>query len=930
MTERVCTNCQTVLLAEANYCHHCGLSVVTSSQVERRWCTVLFADVKSFTNMAEGMDAEIVQRLMNQLFGRLSKLVESHGGSVDKIIGDAIMALFGVPKASGDDAERAVLCGLAIHTVVAEIGGQMGLDLQMRVGINTGEVIAGPLGRASEFTVIGDTVNVAARLESAAGAGQVMVGETTAKQVSRRFDLAPVGELRLKGRDRPEPSFLVLGIRDRFESSRHSDRERLVGRDRELAALQAFYEEGKARRQVVILEGQRGFGRGHLLEVFCEGLSDTYHHLRLDPIIATAPLSLPVQLLAAEISGDVHLIPDTASLTYWLGEHAHLADPLARLHGLPGAVGTMDQSAGLEAWKALLETKRMAVGNIIVEEAHQLDIASIAWLQMWAETSGTGFILLSSLPTPSFEDAGITDLEVSQVLELGPLSGDGFLDWIEVNLGQCSDELLAQLSDMSGGTPAHLVELVDAWRHEGVIQRSESGRWELDGGRQLEASLPGSLRELLQARIDQLPRTPRYLLQRCAAVGRVFWHPVAERIAIGDAVEVAAALEYLIEQGWLRRYQDKSLPETKAYQIVNTMVTEVAAKMLPQVLRQTLHQRVADWLASRVDGRHPVLRSQLARHLMLASAESPTPELMPNLDVDRLPIQQPTLSGDLEVSLQAERLWLQDGNVKQALAVLEGAPEAHPERLALRAQLLLEQDDLKGASEVAREAGDALSPQTPPELQAFVWLTQAEAAESLGFTRRTGRCLERMGEFDLQPVHQVQRDLLTARLAFRQGASSLAMEILEAAEKKLPAANSSALRLEVLVDHVALVLAAGRVEEAHGMLENGARLAEGLKSELFQLRLQLLWIQLKDAEEEGDEARALLAPLLKNCSERGLLRLRRQAQRIGLMVDRRRRDDDVAQRAMELLEAAQAAGAPGDRAVALAALARITENAEQG
>ena len=113
---------------------------------------------------------------------------------------------------------------------------------------------------------------------------------------------------------------------------------------------------------------------------------------------------------------------------------------------------------------------------------------------------------------------------------------------------------LSQLFDMSSGTPAHLVELVGAWRSEGVIRQGEDDIWELDASRQLQSSLPGSLRELLQARIDQLPRTPRYLLQRCAAVGRIFWHPVAERIAIGDAVEVTAALDYLIEHGWLTRH----------------------------------------------------------------------------------------------------------------------------------------------------------------------------------------------------------------------------------------------------------------------------------------------------------------------------------------------------------------------------------------
>ena len=921
-------SCQTTLLPDANYCHHCGLSVSTTSQVERRWCTVLFADVRSFSNMAEGMDAEVVQRLMSQLFGRLSKLVESHGGSVDKIIGDAIMALFGVPKASGDDAERAVLCGLAIPTVAAEVGQELGLDLQMRVGLNTGEVIAGPLGRASEFTVIGDTVNVASRLESTAGAGQVMVGETTAKQVSRRFNLAAVGELQLKGRDRPESSFLVLGLRDRFEGPMQVDRERLVGRDEELNILQTAYRQSQEHRKVVILQGQRGLGRGHLLDVFRQELAEEHHHLRLDPIISPTLWSLPIQILSNEVTGDFHVIPDTASLTYWLGEHAHLAEPLARLHGLPGAVGTADQEEGLAAWNALLKTDRIRLRTIIVEEAHQLDAASIAWLKIWAETPGAGFSLLSSLPDHGFQTAGIVDLNSSIVLSLEPLCGQGFQDWVEVNLGPCSDELLSQLSDMTGGTPAHLVELVGAWRSEGVIRQSEGGIWELDASRQLEASLPGSLRELLQARIDQLPRTPRYLLQRCAAVGRIFWHPVAEQVAIGDAVEVAAALDYLLEHGWLKQYQDSSLPETKAYQIVNAMVTEVAAKMLPQALRQTLHRRVADWLESRVDGRHPILRSQLARHLMLASADSTPPEMMPQRT--SLRVEQPTLSGDLEVSLQAEQFWLQEANVTKALEVLVASEENNVERLALKAQLLLENDQLSSAISLADAAQQAIDIETPRQLTAFAFLTQAESVEASGYTRRMHRSLEALEGQDLLPVHVIQALLLRARLAFREGQSHLALEHVEKASKMLPQVDSPALRLEVLVEHVALVMASGRYGQARSMLENGALLAEGIKSQLFQLRLQLLWIELKHQSGDLEEAIALLEPFLVRCRDQGLLRLARQALRIGLRIHRRAEKALVDPMALDLLDAARRAGSRADAAVALAALARVNEGVETG
>lgn len=926
MDGTLCARCDTKLVPQASYCHQCGTAAWQVAEVERRWCSVIFADVRGFTNMAEGLDAEIVQQLMHRLFGRLSHLVESHGGTVDKIIGDAIMALFGVPKASGDDAERAVLCGLAIHTISAEVGQEMGLDLQMRVGINTGEVIAGPLGRASEFTVIGDTVNVASRLEGAAASGQVIVGQATASQVGRRFDLAPVGELHLKGREKTEPAFLVLGGRDRFASNGQVRVERLIGRKQEMEQLELWRNEAKQNRRLILLEGQRGFGRAHLVDVFRQGIAEVHLHSVLDPIVRAASWCLPTQLISTAVTGDANQDPDIATLAYWLGDASALADPLALLHGLPGALGERSISDGLAAWEQLLQDERFANINIIVEEAHQLDDDSITWLKLWANQGGAGMLLLSCLPSEGRLADSLTELENVERLQLGPLKGQGLLDWAEHSLGHCSPGLVDQLAEMSGGSPAHLVELIKVWRTEQVVTQDDQGIWQLDEARQLAVAIPGSLRELLQARIDQLPRTPRYLLQRCSAIGRIFWQPVAERVAIGDATEVAAALDYLVENGWLARYADPNLPEVKAYRIINTMVTEVAAMMLPLTLRKTLHAKVADWLKERVGDRKPGLRSQFTRHLMLSSDDSAPPE-----SITEQSLKDKGIVTDDEVettgpSFEAEQLWLREADVTRALACLDSIEEEGPEGLALRAQLAIESDQPAQAYDFAREASKHLARDADSMLAGFVLLTRAEAAEAQGLMRSMTRELRELDALGAPPSQQVQARLLKTRAALRKGDGEDAVTLVEEAWSSAASVKSPVLRMEVLLERASVLLTAGRLDAVARLLEEAAKLAEGLSSQLFQLRLRAIWIRHHFDSGQEREALALLPQLLERTAAGGLLRMNRRARLLSLYIGRRDSAEQVLDQAEALLRISTDVGARDGEAVALAALARIKDD----
>src|SRR5207248_8437647 len=209
-----CPSCGFTNPPGQHFCGQCGTRlgdetappVRTSSPGERKLATILFADVVGFTSLSENTDPEAVARTVDAVFRRMAEVVESYGGTVDKYLGDALMAVFGVPVAHDDDAERAVAAALAMR----ELGG----DLAFSIGINSGEVMATAVGRDGDVTVIGDAVNVAARLEKAASGGEVLVGPLTAELAAGGIAFRERQPVILKGKRDPVPVFEVLGLRE--------------------------------------------------------------------------------------------------------------------------------------------------------------------------------------------------------------------------------------------------------------------------------------------------------------------------------------------------------------------------------------------------------------------------------------------------------------------------------------------------------------------------------------------------------------------------------------------------------------------------------------------------------------------------------------------------------------------------------------------
>src|SRR5688572_11242190 len=279
---------------------------------ERKLITVLFADVSGFTAMAESMDHEIVNTVINSLWSRVDKAIQDYGGRIDKHIGDAVMALFGTPTVREDDPERAIRAALQIQNEVQtwkkEFGNslyrQQSQNIQLRIGINTGPALLGQVGTIGEFTAIGNTVNLANRLENAAPVGGILISHDTYQHVRGIFDVAILEPITVKGKSEPIQVYTINGVRPR--SFRVPTRgvegieTRTIGRDEELAKMKSAFEQvvEQRRMQLINIVAEAGTGKSRLLYEFARWLDTQKHPLQLFKGRATQEMSqVPYALL---------------------------------------------------------------------------------------------------------------------------------------------------------------------------------------------------------------------------------------------------------------------------------------------------------------------------------------------------------------------------------------------------------------------------------------------------------------------------------------------------------------------------------------------------------------------------------------------------------------------------------------------------------
>jgi adenylate cyclase len=566
-------------------------SHVTISE-ERRLVTVLFVDIVGFTGRTEISDPEDVRELQRAYFEIVAAEIERYAGTVEKYIGDAVMAIFGAPRSHGDDPERALRAALGIRDALQR--GQV--EFEIRVGVNTGEVVGGgaPGAHAAEYTVTGDAVNVAARLQQAANPGEIVVGAGTRRLAADAFDFSPLPPLELRGKAAPVEAWcLVRALPDRPRV--RGIETGLVGRRRELALLQGALDEAAEGHGILIgLSGEAGIGKSRLALETCSR--------------ATA-LGFDSVWIAAHSYASSFPYHVVGSLVSELLDHKPRM-PLR--HALRAAVGEGPAAHPLAAWTAVLAdmageadaADRILLADMTPEVRKRLVVQALSAVLETQATVRPQFLVFDDLHWADAASVEILDELLALVAELpvailalyrpgwtNPWSARSSyqqmnLDRLRENdarqivgalaRGQAVDEdWTAELLHRSGGNPLFLEELI----------REGPG---MDRGRRP----PDTIQELLQARIDALPREASAALQVAAVIGTEFGTRMLA--AIEPAGNLDAALAALVRDDLIvRRGADV---DDRHFAMRHPLVHEVAYRSLLNARRRVLHRRIGEWL----------------------------------------------------------------------------------------------------------------------------------------------------------------------------------------------------------------------------------------------------------------------------------------------------------------------------------------------
>ena len=768
--------------------------------MERKLATALFVDLVDSTALVSTSDPEVARRRVTGFFDRVKTHIDAYGGTVEKFAGDAVLAVFGVPTAHEDDAERAARAAMAI----VESGDG---DMPVRIGIEAGELV---VGEGDSTFATGEAINLAARLQQCAEPGEILVGPTAAR-LAVGVTTEPVGEHVLKGfPDGVEVRRVVCAARVTGRPVRLETP--YVGREEELALLEnAFARVKRDRRaQLVTIYGDPGIGKSRLVREFFAGLERTTILTgRCVPFgegITYRPLAEMVQA-AAGISPD-----DSPDEAFEKLKEACSSDAVADLLGL--AAGVLDTVGGSRrgqeiAWAAhewattLAEAQPLVLG---FDDTHWAEEPLLDLIEHLADRIDDAPVLILCLARP-------------ELLEARPGWGGGRRRSISIELGRLpqdeTEELLDALTETTALSPGLRRALLD--RTEGnPLFIEETFRLLAEQGAPDTVRIPDTLQALIAARIDRLPRSSRSVVRHGALVGRVFWRGAVAHL--DPELDVDAALDDLVDRQLLTREPLSSLPGEPAFRFRHALIRDVAYGGLTKSDRARLHQAFASWLRSRpadelvethashldraaallaeLDGQVPAeLRAEAAEALERAGRRALVREA--NRTARRLLLRslelEPTLERRFYAARAAWRLWELPAAAVETDDVRAGAEEAGDrtiEGLALtqRAEMALDIDaDVEGASRMAREA-HALLADAPGDARYEV-LT---LLSSIGWWQGDLDSVERYSHETLEIAQLEHRDDLESLATVDLAAAHVARLQLGRAEEVLERASALA------------------------------------------------------------------------------------------------------------------------------------------
>ncbi|MGH8934930.1 MAG: AAA family ATPase [Acidimicrobiia bacterium] len=642
----------------ARFCLGCGVRLIAASPVageaspsggERRIVTAVFADLSGFTAFSERSDPEEARALVHEAMGRLSEIVLRYGGNIDKIMGDGLLAVFGAPIAHEDDPERAVRAALDMQDYVAHHREKFA-GLPLRIGVNTGEAIFAPVGPHGQDTVIGDTINTAARLQAAAGPGEILVGEATHRGAMGTIDFEPVPAVAAKGKQEPLSAWRARAatgvgrVRPGLEIP-------LVGRTLEFDRLWELWERARAERRPLLatLVGPPGIGKSRLVAELgrrVEGAAPVLRGRCLSygegitywPMIEIIRQAVglyeddPPESLPARLEVFVELLHPA------VGDEGRSAQAaLANLLGVPGE-GEISQGElhwGIRRTFQLLSRRWPLL--VILEDLHWAEPTLLELVEYLLEEDQEAPILLLVTGRPELEQSApslLTSGPRRRVIEVEALSDRETEALLEELLGLAGlpRDLVAMLLRTTQGNPLYVEETVRMLTEAGLL--GEDGSWR---GEAYAMAVPDSLRTLISSRLDRLPPELHRLALRASVIGDTFW-PGAVAYLDDANGKVPHLLERLAEQGILYEQESSAVAGERQFSFKHALVREVAYDRLTKAERAQLHARSGDWVAKLpgADDRQPeIIAYHLEQACLLAlevARASITPPLLPAVE----------------------------------------------------------------------------------------------------------------------------------------------------------------------------------------------------------------------------------------------------------------------------------------------------------
>jgi predicted ATPase/class 3 adenylate cyclase len=600
---QICPNCGEENPAKFRLCGYCGtpLAAAAPAQEVRKLVTIVFCDLKGSTSLGESLDSESLRETMTHYFDAMSAAITRHGGTIEKFIGDAVMAVFGLPRVHEDDALRAVRAARGMQEALAGLNERLersyGVTLANRIGVNTGEVVAGD-STTGQRLVTGDAVNTAARLEQAAGSCEVLLGELTYRLVRDRVEVEAVEPLELKGKAERVPAFRLVAVHERPVAE--GERTPLVGRERESERVAAALQQAIANRQCarLLVTGDAGVGKSRLIEHVCDEASAHALVIRGRCLSYGDGITFWPLVEALRAASGIEESDDRA------GARAKLAALMGEgneevFERLASAVGLSERQYPLTEvfWSVrklveILSARRPLV--VVFEDVHWAEPALLDLVDNVTSTAEDAAALLLCIARPEVLEARPTWAGDAH-LALAPLTAAASAEVIENLLGDAriADDARARIVDAADGNPLFVEQLLSMMIDEGLL-RLEDGVW--SAADLAPGWVPPTINALLTARLDGLEREQRAVIDPAAVIGHYFQQPALE-----DLVE-AFVREQVGERLGELSHKHFVLPDTGSlYRFHHVLIRDSVYEGLLKRTRAMLHERFVQW-ADRING----------------------------------------------------------------------------------------------------------------------------------------------------------------------------------------------------------------------------------------------------------------------------------------------------------------------------------------